>query len=285
MPLQMPIDSVLRIDVVTLFPELIQRATQHSILGRARAAGQFLLQTVNPRDYAINRHRQVDDAPFGGGAGMVLKPEPLAQAIGFATGGAKSVPVIFLAPDGEPFTQALAQELSGEPHLVFVCGHYEGIDERVRDTCITREISLGDYVLTGGELAALVMIDATVRLLPGVLGNSESASDESFSDGLLEYPQYTRPLEFDGVCVPEVLTSGHHKNITNWRRTQALLRTRDRRPDLFERLLPLSKADQRLLDAHQNATARAERSVRVDEPVSNQAKSLEETARGASEGN
>lgn len=267
----------MRIEVVTLFPEMIQQAASHSILGRAQVAGHLELHTIDPRDFTHDRHRTVDDYPFGGGAGMVMKPEPLVDAIEAATAGATGIPVILTAPDGEPFTQALAQELAQLPRFVVVCGHYEGIDERVREGWVTREISLGDYVLTGGELAALVMLDATVRLLPGVLGNPTSAHEESFEGGVLEHPQYTRPAVFRERPVPEILLSGHHGNVAKWRRTQALVRTRARRPDLWEKLLPLSKADQKLLDAYEAAQlpeqsgARAERSVRVDEPVSNPA--------------
>jgi tRNA (guanine37-N1)-methyltransferase len=278
---------MLKVAVVTLFPELIAQATAHSILGRAQAAGTLALTCVNPRDFTYDRHRTVDDYPFGGGAGMVMKPEPLVEAIETATGGDVRIPVLLTAPDGEPFTQALAEELAGLPELVFVCGHYEGIDERVREDWITRELSIGDYVLTGGELAALVMLDATVRLLPGVLGNESSAQEESFEGGVLEYPHYTRPALFRGRGVPEVLTSGHHANVAKWRRTQALVRTRARRPDLWEKLLPLGKSDQKLLDAYDaqqaqdeatastneaQASARAgsdPETVRVDEPVSN----------------
>ncbi|WP_309714835.1 tRNA (guanosine(37)-N1)-methyltransferase TrmD [Armatimonas sp.] len=262
----------MRVDVVTLFPELILQATSHSIVQRAQVAGSLELDCVNPRDFTHDRHRTVDDCPFGGGAGMVMKAEPLVAAIESATKGDPSVPVLLTAPDGEPFTQALAQELATLPRWVVVCGHYEGIDERVREGWITREVSLGDYVLTGGELAALVMLDATVRLLPGVLGNEESAQEESFEGGVLEYPHYTRPAVFRGRGIPEVLTSGHHANVAKWRRTQALVRTRARRPDLWEKLLPLGKADQKLLDAY-NATEAQVRvepcSARVDEPVSN----------------
>ena len=265
------------VEIVTLFPELIEQVAGHSILGRAQASGQLELFCVNPRDFTYDRHRTVDDCPFGGGAGMVMKPGPLVEAIETATGGDVRIPVLLTAPDGEPFTQALAQELAALPRLVFVCGHYEGIDERVRDGWITREVSIGDYVLTGGELAALVMLDASVRLLPGVLGNASSAQEESFEGGVLEYPHYTRPALFRGHGIPEVLTSGHHANVAKWRRTQALVRTRVRRPDLWEKLLPLERSDQKLLVAYdaqaaQNeaeASARAERSVRVDEPVSN----------------
>ena len=262
----------MRVEIVTLFPELIEQAASHSIVGRAQVGGFLELHCQNPRDFTQDRHRTVDDCPFGGGAGMVMKPEPLVAAIEAATGGDASIPVLLTAPDGEPFTQALARELAELPRLVIVCGHYEGIDERVREGWITREVSLGDYVLTGGELAALVMLDATVRLLPGVLGNESSAQEESFEGGVLEYPHYTRPAVFRDQGIPEVLTSGHHANVAKWRRTQALVRTRARRPDLWEKLLPLGKADQKLLDAYDaiEAQVRVEPgSARVDEPVSN----------------
>jgi tRNA (guanine37-N1)-methyltransferase len=237
-----------RISVVTLFPELIQQAASHSILGRAQSAGHLKVEAIDPRDFTSNRHRTSDDYPFGGGAGMVMKPEPLVGAIEAAWGGEEGVETLFLTPDGEVFSQELAQELSQKPRFVLVCGHYEGIDQRVRDGWITREISIGDYVLTGGELAALVVLDATARLLPGVLGNQHSAGEESFQGGVLEYPHYTRPAQFQNRAVPDILLSGHHAEIEKWRRTQALVKTRRRRPDLFEKLLPLSKSDQKLLD-------------------------------------
>ena len=247
----------MQVEIVTLFGEMIDAAASHSILSRAQENGSLLLKTVNPRDFTTDKHRTADDTPFGGGAGMVLKAEPLALAIESVSDD--SVQVIYLGPDGEPFTQAIAQELSGHTHLVFVCGHYEGIDERVREGWISRTLSLGDYILTGGELAALVVLDAIVRLLPGVLGNEHSAQEESFEGsltGLLEYPHYTRPANFRGREVPEVLFSGHHARIESWRRTQSLVRTRTRRPDLWERFLPLSKADQKLLDAYDTAIER-----------------------------
>jgi tRNA (guanine37-N1)-methyltransferase len=237
-----------RAHIVTLFPELIQQAAAHSILSRAQSAGHLTLQTVDPRDFTSNRHRTADDYPFGGGAGMVLKPEPLVGAIEAAWDGEEGVETIFLTPDGEVFSQELARELAGKERLVLVCGHYEGIDQRVRDGWITREVSIGDYVLTGGELAALVVLDATVRLLPGVLGNEHSAGEESFEGGVLEYPHYTRPAQFQDRRVPDILLSGHHAEIEKWRRLKALEKTRARRPDLFEKLLPLSKSDQKLLE-------------------------------------
>jgi tRNA (guanine37-N1)-methyltransferase len=197
----------------------------------------------------------VDDAPFGGGAGMVMMPEPLFQAVETVVGDAPETPVLLMAPDGVRFDQVMAHEMSAWPRFVMICGHYEGIDERVRQTLVTHEVSIGDYVLTGGELAALVILDATTRLLPGALGNAESAGEETFShdaDGkaLLEYPHYTRPAVFREMPIPDILLSGHHANIAKWRRQQALVRTRARRPDLWEKFLPLSKADQKLLDAY-----------------------------------
>jgi tRNA (guanine37-N1)-methyltransferase len=243
-----------RVDVLTLFPDMVNGTAGHSILGRARAAGRLDLRVHDLRDWTTTRYRQADDTPFGGGAGMVLLPGPIFAAVEELTGDAPGVPVIFLGPDGETFTQAVARELATLPRYVLLCGHYEGIDERAREAVVTRTISLGDYVLTGGELAALVVIDAVTRLLPGVLGNAESAHEESFSGEpgaqLLEYPHYTRPANFRDMAVPEVLLSGHHANIAKWRRQQALARTRARRPDLWEKLLPLSKADQKLLDAY-----------------------------------
>lgn len=241
--------DALRVDIVTTFPEMITGAAAASILGRAQSAGRLDLRVHDLRDHTANRHRTTDDYPFGGGAGMVMKPEPLFAAVEAIRAEDDCVPVLLMAPDGERFTQAMAREMAALPRFILLCGHYEGVDERVRDGLVTREVSIGDYVLTGGELPALVILDAVVRLLPGVLGNAESPRDESFSDGLLEYPHYTRPAEFRGMRVPEVLLSGHHAHIAKWRRQQALARTRARRPDLFEGLLPLSKADQKLLDA------------------------------------
>ena len=239
----------MRVQVVTLFPELIGQSAGHSILGRAQTAGTLRVETVNPRDFTSDAHRSADDAPFGGGAGMVMKPEPLVGAIESAWEGEAGVETILLAPDGEVFTQKIAEELAQRKRLVLVCGHYEGVDERVREGgWITRELSIGDYVLTGGELAALVILDATARLLPSVLGNAESARDESFEGGVLEYPHYTRPATFRGRQVPDILLSGHHANVAKWRRQQALVRTRARRPDLWEKMLPLDRSDQKLLD-------------------------------------
>lgn len=239
------------VKVVTLFPEFILQAVDHSILGRAIAAGLVTVNVINPRDFSTNKHKTVDDYPFGGGAGMVMKTEPLVAAIEASRESSQiAVPVIYMSPAGETLTQDIAAELATLNGITLVCGHYEGIDERVREHWIDRELSIGDYVLTGGEPAALVVIDAVCRLLPGVLGNTESPADESFSSGKLEYPHYTRPADFRGHKVPDILLSGHHANIDDWRRTQALVRTRSRRPDLWERLQPLSKEDRKRIDTY-----------------------------------
>ncbi|MFC0214313.1 tRNA (guanosine(37)-N1)-methyltransferase TrmD [Paenibacillus chartarius] len=299
----------MRIDVLTLFPAMFEGVFGSSILGKARDKGLVELNTVNFRDYATNKHNTVDDAPYGGGGGMVLKPEPIFAAVedvlakaeearrrsarvggsgaaeaagetetvgaeGIApeagavktaeavrkvgavditgaagvegaesdngrNGGhsrertAKRPRVILMCPQGETFTQRKAEELAGEEHLIFICGHYEGYDERIREHLVTDELSIGDYVLTGGELPSMVMIDSIVRLLPGVLGNETSAVTDSFSTGLLEYPHYTRPASFRGWDVPDVLISGHHENVAKWRHKMSLLRTAERRPDLL----------------------------------------------------
>ncbi|HEX3031349.1 MAG TPA: tRNA (guanosine(37)-N1)-methyltransferase TrmD [Bacillota bacterium] len=235
-------------DILTLFPEMFT-PLETSILGKAREKGLLEINTVNIRDYTLDKHKTADDSPFGGGAGMVLKPEPVFRAVDSLTqrDGSRPGTIILLCPQGETFSQALAQELAREDHLVLLCGHYEGIDERIREGLITREISIGDYVLTGGELPAMVVVDAVCRLLPGVLGESSSAVEESFSEGLLEYPQYTRPRDFNGLRVPEVLLSGDHEKIRLWRRQQSLLRTMSRRPDLL-REEQLSAADRKLLN-------------------------------------
>jgi tRNA (guanine37-N1)-methyltransferase len=221
----------LRIDIITLFPDIFFGPFDESIIGRARKNGLVEINTVNLRDYAHDERGTVDDKPYGGGPGMLLKVEPLFEAVEDIR-TEKSL-VILTSPQGERFSQQAAADLSGYEHLIFVCGHYEGVDERVRAKLIDKEYSIGDYVLTSGNLAAMVMTDAIVRLLPGVLGCDESSTDESFSDGLLEYPQYTRPPEFRGMKVPEVLLSGDHGKIAQWRRQQSEERTRLRRPDLW----------------------------------------------------
>lgn len=235
----------MRIDYLTLFPEMFEGVLNHSILKRAQDKGMLAVNTVNFRDYAENKHNQVDDYPFGGGQGMVLKPEPIFNALESLQQTAETR-VVLMCPQGEPFTQEKAQELSEAEHLVFICGHYEGYDERIREHLVTDEISIGDYVLTGGELPAMTMTDAIVRLIPGVLGNQQSHEDDSFQDGLLEFPQYTRPREYRGMNVPEVLLSGNHARIDAWRREQKLLRTYRNRPDLLDKA-ELRKQDQDIL--------------------------------------
>lgn len=233
----------MRIDVLTLFPEMFD-VLSHSILGRARDAGLYSLNLHNIRDYSTNRHNRVDDTPYGGGAGMVMTCQPIMDAIAKVK-TENPGPVIFLGPRGKPFDQAKANELSQLKSFTLLCGHYEGIDERIYSV-IDEEISLGDFVLTGGEMAALPVIDAVVRLLPGVLGSHESIMEESFQEGSLEYPHYTKPAEFRGMKVPSVLLSGHHEKIRQWRRFMSLKLTKDRRQDLYKKLV-LTKDDRKIL--------------------------------------
>jgi tRNA (guanine37-N1)-methyltransferase len=221
----------MKIDVLTLFPAMFAGPLDESIIKRAREAGRLDLAIHNLRDYAHDRHKTVDDRPFGGGPGMLLKPEPIFEAVESLAGGGTRV--ILLSPAGRPFNQAIARELAGLEHLLLVSGHYEGFDERVRQRLAQDELSIGDYVLTNGALPVMVIIDAVTRLLPGVLGDAESAQEDSFSRGLLEYPQYTRPADFRGMKVPEVLLSGNHAEIARWRAEQARLRTARLRPDLL----------------------------------------------------
>ncbi len=220
--------------VLTLFPEMIQQTLSHSIMGRAQKEGHISVEAINIRDYTLNKQKHVDDYPYGGGAGMVMQAQPIYDAYQSIAEKAQGARVVYMTPQGRPFTQRIAEELSQEENLVFLCGHYEGIDERIIEEIVTDEISLGDFVLTGGELAAITIIDAVSRLVPGVLGKEDSFANESFSDGLLEYPQYTRPPVFHGKEVPEILLSGHHANIAKWRREQSLIRTVKKRPDLLE---------------------------------------------------
>ncbi|HEX6923725.1 MAG TPA: tRNA (guanosine(37)-N1)-methyltransferase TrmD [Bacillales bacterium] len=227
----------MKIDVLTLFPEMFSGVFNQSILKKAREDEHVSFRVTDFREFAENKHNKVDDYPYGGGEGMVLMPQPLFDAVDSLKGTVKSGQkprIVLLSPQGERYTQEKAEELAKEQHLMFICGHYEGYDERVRDELADDEISIGDYVLTGGELASMVVIDSVVRLLPGVLGNAESPKNDSFSDGLLEYPQYTRPADFRGYKVPDVLISGHHGRIEEWRRYQSLKRTYERRPDLLE---------------------------------------------------
>jgi tRNA (guanine37-N1)-methyltransferase len=221
----------MKIDVLTLFPGMFVGPLDESIVQRARASGRLELRIVNLRDYTHDRHKTVDDRPFGGGPGMLLKPEPVFEAVGALAGD--ETRVILMTPGGRVFNQALARELAGEKHLLLVCGSYEGFDERVHEQLADDELSIGDFVLTNGALPAMVVVDAVTRLLPGVLGDDTSASDESFSHGTLEYPHFTRPAEFQGLKVPEVLLSGNHAEIAKWRTEMALKRTRKRRPDLL----------------------------------------------------
>ncbi|MCI8429117.1 MAG: tRNA (guanosine(37)-N1)-methyltransferase TrmD [Lachnospiraceae bacterium] len=220
--------------VLTLFPDMIRDGFQTSITGRAVEKGLLSLETVNIRDFSVNKHNRVDDYPYGGGAGMVMQAEPVCLAYeSVAAKLSKKPRVLYMSPQGRIFNQRMAEELAQEEELIFLCGHYEGIDERVLEEIVTDEVSIGDYVLTGGELPALVIMDAVSRLLDGVLHNEESAEFDSFHDNLLEYPQYSRPEEWRGKKVPPILLSGHHANVEKWRREQSLLRTSKRRPDLL----------------------------------------------------
>ncbi len=221
--------------VLTLFPDMIRDGLNTSVTGRALASGRIRLNAVNIRDYSKDKHKHVDDYPYGGGAGMVMQPEPIALAYEDIVKDMEKRPrVIYVTPQGSVFNQSMAEELAKEEELVFLCGHYEGVDERILEEIVTDYVSIGDYVLTGGELPALVMMDAISRLVPGVLNNEDSAEFESFHDNLLEHPHYTRPVEYRGSRVPDVLLSGHHGNIDRWRREQSLKRTLERRPDLLE---------------------------------------------------
>ena len=234
--------------VLTLFPEMIEQGLHTSIIGRAIAAGTITLSAVNIRDYAGNRYGKVDDYPYGGGAGMVMQAEPVYQACqAVAEKIGRKPRVIYLTPQGQTFSQAMVEDFAKEEDLVFLCGHYEGIDERVLEEVVTDYVSIGDYVLTGGELPAMVMIDAISRFVPGVLSNEESAQFESFHDNLLEYPQYSRPAVWRGKEVPPILLSGHHANVEIWRRQQSILRTWQRRPELLEEA-QLSKKERQYLE-------------------------------------
>ena len=225
----------MRIDIISAVPELLDSPLNHSILKRAKEKGLVEIFVHSLRDYTDDKHRRVDDYPYGGGAGLVMQPEPVYRAYKDLEKDMKKKPrVVYLTPQGTTFHQEMAKELAKEEELVFLCGHYEGIDERVLEEIVTDYVSIGDYVLTGGELPAMVMIDSISRLVPGVLHNDDSAGDESFENGLLEYPQYTRPPVFLDKEVPEVLLSGHHENIRKWRHEQSVKRTKERRPDLWE---------------------------------------------------
>ncbi|MCI3919050.1 tRNA (guanosine(37)-N1)-methyltransferase TrmD [Paenibacillus sp. TRM 82003] len=250
----------MRFDVLTLFPEMFAGMFTSSILGKAQEKGIVELHAVNFRDFSGNKHNTVDDYPYGGGGGMVLKAEPIFNAVEHVTNGfsgARPPRVVLMCPQGETYTQRKAEELAKEDHVILVCGHYEGYDERIREFLVTDEISIGDYVLTGGEIAACAIIDSVVRLLPGALGNEMSSVTDSFSTGLLEYPQYTRPAEFRGWKVPDVLISGHHENVSKWRREQSLYRTWSRRPDLLAGI-ELTAKERALIAEWDRAAAEAE---------------------------
>ena len=233
--------------ILTLFPEMVMNGLNTSIIGRAVAKGLLSIEAVNIRDYAFNKHHSVDDYPYGGGAGMLMQAEPVYQAYEAVTKDFEKKPrVVYLSPQGETFSQTMAEDFAKEEELILLCGHYEGIDERVLEEIVTDYVSIGDYVLTGGELPAMVMVDCISRLVPGVLHNDVSAEFESFQDNLLEYPQYSRPEEWHGKKVPPVLLSGHHVNIEKWRREQSVLRTKERRPDLLEKC-ELTEAEKKML--------------------------------------
>ena len=222
--------------IMTLFPEMVMGGLNNSIIKRAMEKNLFTIEAVNIRDYTLDKHGKVDDYPFGGGAGMLMQAQPVYDCYKAIADKCETVKprVLYLSPQGKTFTQQMASELSKEESLILLCGHYEGMDQRVLDRMEVEEVSIGDYVLTGGELPAMVMVDTIARLVPGVLNNDASSVDESFSEGMLEYPQYTRPEVWEGERVPEVLLSGHHANIEKWRHEQSLIRTRERRPDLLK---------------------------------------------------
>ena len=240
--------------VMTLFPNMVMNGLNTSIIGKAKEKGLLSIEAIDIRDFTTDKHRHVDDYPYGGGAGMVMQAQPVYDCYKHVVSKIEEEKnktdnkprVIFMTPTGKTFNQDMAKELATEDNLVFLCGHYEGIDKRVLDRIVTDEVSIGDFVLTGGELPAMVMIDAISRHIPGVLNNDISAETETFTDNLLEYPQYTRPEVWEGECVPEVLLSGHHANIDKWRREQSLMLTRERRPDLFEKV-ELTKKDKKFL--------------------------------------
>ncbi len=238
--------------ILTLFPEMVKEGLNTSIIGRASEAGYLHIETINIRDYSRNKHHKVDDYPYGGGAGMLMQAQPVYDAWNSIVGRIGKKPrCIYVTPQGSTFTQKAAKEYSKEEDLILLCGHYEGIDERVLEEIVTDYMSIGDYVLTGGELPAMVIVDAISRMVPGVLSNKESGTSESFEGNLLEYPQYSRPEEWRGKKVPQVLLSGHHKNIEIWRRQQSILRTRERRPDLLEGA-QLTKQEQEWLEEYNN---------------------------------
>ncbi|MCE5343037.1 MAG: tRNA (guanosine(37)-N1)-methyltransferase TrmD [Eubacteriales bacterium] len=223
----------MKIAILTIFPEMFESFLSVSILGRARTEGLMTVEPTDIRPYSVQKHKNTDDYPFGGGAGMVMTAQPIVDAVAAVRARGYAGPCLYMSPRGKPLTQEKVRSLAGQNSLILLCGHYEGVDQRALELAVDEEISLGDFVLTGGELAAMAVVDAVARLVPGVLGSSESAQDESFSEGLLEYPQYTRPRLYQGLSVPEVLLNGNHAEIAAWRRKQALAATLARRPDLF----------------------------------------------------
>jgi tRNA (guanine37-N1)-methyltransferase len=238
---------VIRFDVLSIFPEMMKSPIDFSLLKKARERGLIQIELHDIRKWAFDKHRMTDDAPYGGGCGMVMKVEPVERALSIIKHPDLNPLVVLMTPQGETFNQKMAVQLTRYEQIVLICGRYEGFDERIRLHLVDREISIGDYILTGGELSALVVIDAVARLIPGVLGNEDSLQTESFSQGLLEYPQYTRPAEYRGWCVPDVLVSGNHAQIEQWRRTQTIKRTWLRRPDLLEKA-ELSREDRAILE-------------------------------------
>lgn len=231
----------MRFDILTLFPDMFRGPFDESIIRRGQNKGLVQIGLHQIRDFALDRHHTVDDAPYGGGAGMLMKPEPLAACIEAARQMNSDAPVLLTTPQGRPLTQALAQEFALKSGLIIICGRYEGVDERIRQRYVETEVSIGDFVLSGGELAAMVIVDTVTRLIPGVLGSGESAASDSFSNGLLEYPQYTRPPEFNGLSVPDQLLSGNHAEIERWRHEQSLRKTAENRPDLLKQLVLTAK--------------------------------------------
>lgn len=236
----------MKIDIMTLFPDLITGVMQQSVIGRAQAKGIIEITATNIRDYALDKHHKADDAPYGGGRGMVMLPEPLYLCHEALTGG-KHVHTVMMSAQGAPFNQEKARELLAREHFIIVCGHYEGIDQRFIDTCVDEEISIGDFVLTGGEIPAMAVADAVCRMVPGVLPDETAFQEESHWNGLLEYPQYTHPAVWREQQVPEVLLSGHHANIARWRRKMSIKRTMEDRPDLYEAFTPQDKQDKKIL--------------------------------------
>lgn len=236
----------MRIDILTLFPESFDAFMNHSILKKSIESKLIEINTINIRDFSSNKHKKVDDYTYGGGPGMLMTPQPIYDAFSSIEKKSPQTPCVYLTPQGKPFHQDMAVEFSKYSQIIFLCGHYEGVDQRIINKIVTHEVSLGDYILTGGELASMVVIDALSRLLPGVLGNDDSAHDDSFSNGLLEFPQYTRPYEFMNTKVPKILLSGNHKKIKQWRKMKSLINTQNKRPDLFKKY-ELTKEEQELL--------------------------------------